>query len=172
MQQPARRSSSNHSYLLTAVPTVLAVTRSTKPKDVQAAVQRFLGQKIGYQAAHKALLAIQNKDIEIEREQFRLLPAYFEVLRKKDPAGHFALTMTPEGRFFRLFLCPAVCQETFACSMKFVACDGTFTKSKFRQMLLLAVTVDGNDEVALLAWALVESENEDSWRFFFTELKR
>ena len=66
MQQPARRSSSNHSYLLTAVPTVLAVTRSTKPKDVQAAVQRFLGQKIGYQAAHKALLAIQNKDIEID----------------------------------------------------------------------------------------------------------
>ena len=32
-------------------------------------------------------------------------------------------------------------------------------------------TIDGNNEVAILAWALVESENEDTWSFFLKELK-
>ena len=50
----SRVSASLHSFLLSAVPKVLAVTRSTKAKDIQAAVQQFYKQRIGYQAAHKA----------------------------------------------------------------------------------------------------------------------
>ena len=50
----SRVSASLHSILLSAVPKVLAVTRSTRAKDIQAAVQQFYKQMIGYQGAHKA----------------------------------------------------------------------------------------------------------------------
>ena len=168
----SREPSSRHSFLLSAVPKVLAVTRSTRTKDVQAAVQQFYKQRIGYPVAHKVLQVLQRKDIEVERDEFRKLPAYLEVLKKEDPSGHFILKTDPATeRFQRLFVSPSACQNTFRFCPKIIACDGTFTKSKFRQTLLFAVTIDGNDEVVVLAWALVESENEDSWSFFLKELK-
>jgi hypothetical protein len=37
--------------------------------------------------------------------------------------------------------------------------DGTFLKARFIQTLLLAVGIDPNGELILLAWAVVESEN-------------
>ena len=51
-----------------------------------------------------------------------------------------------------------------------VACDGTFIKSKFRQTLLFVVTIDGSNEVVILACTGL-SVNEDIWSFFLKELK-
>ena len=108
-----------------------------------------------------------------ERDEFRKILAYLEVLKKKDLFGHFILKTDPATeRFQRLFISPSACRDTFRSCLRIVACDGTFTKSKFRQTLLFAVTIDENDEVVYLAWALVESENEDTWSFFLKELKR
>ena len=107
----------------------------------------------------------------LERDEFRKIPAYLEVLKKEDPSGHFILkTDSVTERFQRLFISPSACRKIFRSCPRIVACDGTFTKSKFRQTLLFAVTIDGNDEV-VLAWALVESENEDTWSFFLKEQK-
>jgi transposase-like protein len=52
------------------------------------------------------------------------------------------------------------------------AADGTFLKGRFIQQLLLAVGVDSNGNGLVLAWAVVESENKDSWRYFFKHLVR
>ena len=54
---------------------------------------------------------------------------------------------------------------------KFLAVDGTFLKSRFVQTLLFAVEIDGNGKNLPLAWAIVESENKDSWTWFFSHLK-
>ena len=136
------------------------------------AVQQFYKQRINYQAAHKVLQVLQKKDIALERDEFRKLPAYVEVLKKEDPSSHFILkTGSATERFQRLFISPSACRKTFRSCPRIVACDRTFTKSKFRQTLLFAVTIKGNDEVVVLAWALVESENEDTWSFFLKELK-
>jgi len=45
-----------------------------------------------------------------------------------------------------------------------MVCDGTFTKVKFRQILLFAVTLDANNHILLLAWGLLPSENEATWK--------
>jgi hypothetical protein len=155
------------------VPTVLAVTSSTKPKEIRAAIQHHYGQNIGYKAAHKVLGTLRHNNVEYEREEFKLLPAYLEVLKQADPSGRFVLQRNNgTDRFERLFISPTVCRTSFRSCMRLVACDGTFTKTKFRQTLLFAVTLDGNDEIIVLAWALVESENEQAWAFFFRELNR
>ena len=115
---------------------------------------------------------MQQKDIGLERDEFRKIPAYLEVLKKKDPFGHIIFKTDPATeQFQRLFISPFACRDTFRSCPRIVACDGTFIKSKFRQTLLFPVTLDGNDEVHVLAWALVESENEDTWSSFLKELK-
>lgn len=48
--------------------------------------------------------------------------------------------------------------------------DSTFLNADFQQTLLLAVTVDANGDYLLLAWAIVESENTESWTYFFEHL--
>lgn len=55
---------------------------------VQAAVQQFHRQMIGYSVAHKVLWLLQKKEIEVERDEFRKIPAYLGVPRKGDPSGH------------------------------------------------------------------------------------
>ena len=105
---------SRHSFLLSAVPKVLAVTKPTKTKDIQAAVQQFYKQSIGYSVAHKVLQVLQKKDIEIERDDFRKILAYLEVLKKEDPSGRFMLkTDTATERFQRLFISPSACRDAF-----------------------------------------------------------
>jgi MULE transposase domain len=50
-------------------------------------------------------------------------------------------------------------------------CDGTFNKGPhFRHILLFAVTIDGNNKVLLLAYAVVSSENENNWSWFVGKL--
>jgi transposase-like protein len=55
---------------------------------------------------------------------------------------------------------------------QFLAIDGTFLKARFVQTLLLAVGVDANSQITLLAWGVVESENRSSWEWFLCHLRR
>ena len=49
--------------------------------------------------------------------------------------------------------------------------DGTFMTGQYRCTLLIAIGVDGNNQVVPTAFALVESENSKSWLWFLKLLK-
>jgi hypothetical protein len=68
-------------------------------------------------------------------------------------------------------VCPVQSRGTFSLCRRLVAVDGTFLKARFILTLLLAVGIDANGENVLLAWAVVESENRDSWEWFFQHLR-
>jgi transposase-like protein len=55
---------------------------------------------------------------------------------------------------------------------RIVAADGTFLTGRFVLTLLLAVGIDANGHNVILAWAMVESENRDSWEYFLRLLRR
>jgi hypothetical protein len=96
-----------------------------------------------------------------------MLPAYLEVLKDVDPEGTFVLDKSARqdgNKFRRIFLSPSTSKAALSGCMRVAACDGTFTKSKFTQ-------THGNNNTILLAWGVVENENEDSWRFFMEHLK-
>lgn len=42
-----------------------------------------------------------------------------------------------------------------------MAVDGTFAKTRFVQILLLAVSMDAQDKLVILGWAVVPNERED-----------
>ena len=50
--------------------------------------------------------------------------------------------------------------------------DGTFLKARFIQTLLLTVGIDANGHNTILAWAVVELENQNLWEWFFCHLQR
>jgi len=44
--------------------------------------------------------------------------------------------------------------------------DDTFLLGKYQGTLLIAISIDANNKLVPLAFALVEKENKDSWGWF------
>lgn len=52
-----------------------------------------------------------------------------------------------------------------------IGVDGSHLKGNFGGVLLSAVGLDGNNELFPFAWAIVQGEDADSWKFFVWHLK-
>ena len=84
-----------------------------------------------------------------------------------DPSNFAALQEL--NRIFKaVFFAPASLRHSIKFLRPFKAIDGTYTKSKYRMILLVACGIDANDHVVLLAWALVPIENYNWWTWFFS----
>jgi len=171
---PAKRGLATQQWWLQEIlPTVITVTKTTTPKQIIDAMALHHQVAISYQAAKKAKSFVLGDDIQQQGNQFRLLPAYIDAVRKADPHAHVHLqTGIHEGvqRFQRLFICPEVSAESFRHCRYLLAVDGTFTKEIFNLTILMAASVDADNHAVLLAWAIVEGESEDSWRYFLGHL--
>ena len=124
---------------------------------------------ITYHAANKPKRLLLGDDLKQQGHQFQLLPAYIDAVRAADPEARVQLSIEDrEGtrRFQRLFICPGVSREAFRHCRFFLAMDGTFTKDIFNLTILMAASVVAANHTVSIAWAIVESENEDAWWFY------
>jgi hypothetical protein len=53
-----------------------------------------------------------------------------------------------------------------------IVVDGTFLKSKYKGVMLVATAVDGNSNLYPIAFGVADSENDSSWQWFFIQLKK
>jgi hypothetical protein len=70
-------------------------------------------------------------------------------------------------RLKQVFICPLASRISFGHMRGIVAVDDTFLKGSFVHTLLLAVGVDAERHIVILTWAIVEGENESSWKKWF-----
>jgi hypothetical protein len=56
--------------------------------------------------------------------------------------------------------------------MPFLSLDGTHARNGYKQIILLAIGRDCNNESILYAWALVETESTATWTWFLTLLEQ
>ncbi|XP_016706996.1 uncharacterized protein [Gossypium hirsutum] len=81
--------------------------------------------------------------------------------------------LQPTKRIFhRMFWTFDLCVRAFPHYKPFVQVDGTWLYEKYTQILLLAVAQDGNRNMLLIAFAIVDKENIESWEFFLANLRR
>ena len=52
-----------------------------------------------------------------------------------------------------------------------ISVDGTFLKNEFFGTLLLSAVLDADNHIFPLGFAIVDSENDSSWEWFFERLK-
>lgn len=143
-------------------------------------IQIHYGEEINYQAAHQVCMSLSHNELDYERDAYQLLPSYLFRLHKYNPYLYSNLETVPStnsagksiSRFHQIFISPAEAQLSFQQCRRFVAVDGTFCKTRFVQTLLIAVSIDANSHIVLLAWAVVDSENKDAWEYFMFHLKR
>ncbi|XP_028075915.1 uncharacterized protein LOC114278109 [Camellia sinensis] len=73
-------------------------------------------------------------------------------------------------RFRRFFISFKACIDGFRHCHPLLFLDGTFLKGRFKGFLLAATAKDGNQGLFPLAYAIVDSENNTNWGWFFQHL--
>ena len=124
--------------------------------------------------------AWESREISIENGRrnveaaYSTLPSYLQQLAVANPGTLVALE-TSKGpcsvqSFKYLFLSFGASQKGFDFMRKVIIIDGTHLKAKFARCLLTTSAQDENYQIFSIAFGIVDSENDQSWTWFFNKL--
>ncbi|MBN8156994.1 hypothetical protein J0J30_23645, partial [Vibrio vulnificus] len=68
--------------------------------------------------------------------------------------------------FKSLFFSFKQCIEAFKQCRPILFIDGTFFYGKYKMVLLTIKRVDGDDKIFLVAFEIVQKENNENWEYF------
>ncbi|XP_048608057.1 uncharacterized protein LOC125584146 [Brassica napus] len=148
------------------------IKEGPKAKDIVQIMRNDYGCEISDSLAWDSREYAVNAVRGIPEESYGKIPKYLHMLREANPGTHSSYKTDVDGRFRYLFI--AFCQSIrgFNTVMRrVIVVDGTFLKSKFKGVLLVATAIDGNSNLYPIAFGIVDSENEQSWEWFMRELK-
>jgi hypothetical protein len=137
--------------------------QAVKPKSLIQTVKEKSTSTIPYHLAWQAKETIREGIHGSESRSYAKLPSLRQQILAVSPQTSFILEKN-DDRFQRLFIYNEATKDAFEHCRKLVAVDGTFLKSRYLGTLLLAVTIDANNELLLLAYAVVDAENLNKWK--------
>ncbi|KAL3677408.1 hypothetical protein R1sor_027356 [Riccia sorocarpa] len=96
-----------------------------------------------------------------------------EVLANKISNGHVDWEPQHDSRAFRrMFVCPSASGKSFPYMRPHVGLDACHSKNqRYPSFIMLATCLDGNNNISIIAYAIVDRENEENWVWFFIHLR-
>ncbi|XP_033129443.1 uncharacterized protein LOC117126136 [Brassica rapa] len=148
------------------------IKEGPKAKDIVQIMRNDYGCEISESLAWDSREYAVNAVRGIPEESYGKIPKYLHMLREANPGTHSSYKTDVDGRFRYLFIAFGQSIRGFNTVMRrVIVVDGTFLKSKFKGVLLVATAIDGNSNLYPIAFGIVDSENEQSWEWFMRELK-
>lgn len=150
--------------------------RNIKKEVLREELMKFGLQPTRFQLQRARKIALEKVDGS-HAESFQNLPHYCRMVMKTNPGSiatiEFGLTLgDPIPSVKRFFVGFEGLKKGFMEGCKpYLGFDGCHLKGIYGGVLLSAVGMDGNSGLFPLAFAYVESENKDSWTFFFNLLE-
>nr|XP_016477476.1 PREDICTED: protein FAR1-RELATED SEQUENCE 4-like [Nicotiana tabacum] len=141
------------------------------PAFVMAEMQKLHGLDIGY---HKAWHAIQLDSALIRgtpEENYELLSSYLYIMRSKNPRTYTNIKIEDNNRFLYMFYAYGSSIACWNHCRPVIVVDATFFKSKFRGVLMISVSKDANNQIFPLDFGIAESENNNSYEWYFSQLR-
>ncbi|XP_010456739.1 PREDICTED: protein FAR1-RELATED SEQUENCE 8-like [Camelina sativa] len=87
--------------------------------------------------------------------------------RKKNPGTVVYLELDPVGKFKYVFIAFGHSIRGFSLMRRVIVVDGTFLKENYKGTLLASTAQDGDFHLYPIAFAIVDSENDIAWNWFF-----
>ncbi|CAG7909599.1 unnamed protein product [Brassica rapa] len=142
------------------------------PKHIKDAMRNMFGMKLDYNTSYRALLSAQELVRGTAEDGYENLPSYLRQIEISNPGTVTCLVKDGENRFKYLFLSFAASIAGFNYLRRVIVVDGTHLCGKYEGVMLVAAAQDGNFQIFPLAFAIVDAENDESWEWFFTQLRR
>ncbi|XP_016191672.2 uncharacterized protein LOC107632514 [Arachis ipaensis] len=106
-----------------------------------------------------------------EKEQYKMVMDYGLTLLKTNPGSTVQICTKPQPNgeviFERMYVCLSGCKNGFKSGCRpLIGLDGAFLKTQFGGQILSAVGQDANHHIYVIAWAIVEIENRENWKWF------
>ncbi|XP_057801399.1 uncharacterized protein LOC131016677 [Salvia miltiorrhiza] len=142
-------------------------------KEMIDEMLRLHGIKMMYSLALRTRsLAIDMTNGDFEKS-YQRIPSYLYLLRERNPETIYNYQTTHEDVFLHMFVAIGQCIRAFESSLRpIIVVDGTHLKGRNRGVLFVVVTKDGNEQIFPLAIGLGPIENDESWTWFLSNLRR
>ncbi|WVZ16927.1 hypothetical protein V8G54_009909 [Vigna mungo] len=103
------------------------------------------------------------------KEQYKRIYDYANELLARNPRSTVKVEVEENvsGHIFkRFYVCLKACKDSFVSCRPIIGLDGAFLKGKYGGELLTAIARDANDQMLPLAYAIVQVENKETWKWF------
>ncbi|XP_074350442.1 uncharacterized protein LOC141689848 [Apium graveolens] len=100
------------------------------------------------------------------------LYTYLFMLHNTNVGSIIELQLTANSCFMYVFIALHASIKSWNYCLPVVVVDGTFLKSAYGGPLLVAATQDAGGRIVPLDFAVVDSENDLSWEWFFTKFRK
>ncbi|XP_023643347.1 uncharacterized protein LOC111831935 [Capsella rubella] len=139
-----------------------------KPKQILERVRMSYSVHINYKKAWRVKEAAELLVRGTPEDSYHNIAKWLFMTKEKNPGSVLYLDVDPLSNKFRyVFVAYGQSLRGFALMRRVIAVDGTFLKAKFKGTLLVATAQDGDYHLYPLAFAIVDSENDKSWSWFF-----
>ncbi|XP_050109579.1 uncharacterized protein LOC126588521 [Malus sylvestris] len=144
-----------------------------KPTDIVKDFKQKYGLDISYHSARRGKELAKSEVHGDETLSYNQLLWYKDTLMSTNRGSHCVLECDLQtSRFQRLFICYGACIEGFQWCRPLLFMDATSFKSKYKGQLIGATGKDGNQGFFPFAFAIVASESEENWSWFFENLAK
>ncbi|KAM3320722.1 hypothetical protein P3S67_007924 [Capsicum chacoense] len=99
------------------------------------------------------------------------MPTYVYMLNSVYPNSHIRMHKSPDNQFMYLFIALQPFIRGFRYCRPVVVVDGSHMRGPYHGIFVSASTLDGTGHMLLLAYEVVDSENDSSWMWFFQQFK-
>ncbi|KAH0706487.1 hypothetical protein KY289_011563 [Solanum tuberosum] len=140
-------------------------------KDLKNSIRIELGCKVSYWKVWMGSEIAKSLVRGTHEHGYGVIDAYSHMLRTSNPGSKTALKIDENGRFKYFFVAYGAWILGFAQMRKVIAVDGTFLRSKYGGVLLSAVAQDAENLIFPVAFCIVDSECDASYRYFFEQLR-
>jgi hypothetical protein len=153
-------------YLLPHHRASISHNREISVAQIRANEKEQWANDINYMAAYRTREALRIELDGREEDDFARMNDLGARIQDVDPQSFLVLESTNDARFSRFFFTPNALRLAVPHLRPFIALDACHCSSRYRQTLMIAVGIDGNNQVVPLCWAICQKEDYNNWRWF------
>ncbi|XP_028070650.1 uncharacterized protein LOC114273084 [Camellia sinensis] len=144
----------------------------TRPTDIVFDMKNDYGLDISYRVMWLGVEKAKGEVYGDHAMSFKQLRWYSDSVMEKNPNSYINLEFHQQtGRFVQYFISFRACIDGFNHCRPLLFLDDTFLKGRFKGNLLATTAKDGNKGLFPVAFAIVDSKNQQNWEWFLQNLK-
>ncbi|XP_075075759.1 uncharacterized protein LOC107812916 [Nicotiana tabacum] len=159
-------------WLVSIIKERLRDSPNDKPREIAKGILRDFGIKLRYRQVRRGMEDAKEQLQGSYRKSYNRLPWFCEKVVNTNPGTVAKLMINDEKILQRFFFSLHASIHGFKHGCRpLIFLEATSLRSRYKETLLTATAVDADDGFFPVAFAVIDIENDDSWRWFLQQLK-